>query len=100
MPGPSDGPRQQTLLGMCHHFLHKFPLLDTVRVFKPVLLREINQHIGQTRNLDREIYTIHDDNLGPGSGSDDDVREFILTWKRVCPLLKEVQYEHKSIWTS
>ncbi|KAF7430249.1 hypothetical protein PC9H_005951 [Pleurotus ostreatus] len=95
-----NNPSEQTLLSMCHHFLHKFPLLDTVRVFKPVLLREINQHIGQTRNLDREIYTIHDDNLGPGSGSDDDVREFILTWKRVCPLLKEVQYEHKSIWTS
>lgn len=95
-----DSSRQQMLLSMCHHFLHKFPLLDTVRVFKPVLLREINQHIGQTRNLDREIYTIHDDNLGPGSGSDDDVREFILTWKRACPLLKEVQYEHKSVWTS
>ncbi|KAJ8472361.1 hypothetical protein ONZ45_g16680 [Pleurotus djamor] len=93
-----NNPTEYTLLSMAHRFLFNFPKLETVRVFKPVLLREINQHMGQSRHLDREIYTIHDDSLGPGAADEEDVKELIMTWKKPCPTLKEIQFEYKSVW--
>ncbi|KAL0958470.1 hypothetical protein HGRIS_000609 [Hohenbuehelia grisea] len=93
-----NNPTEYALLSMGHHFLKRLPRLRVMRIFKPVLLREINQNIGERRNLERDIYTVHDTDLGPGAGDDVDVKEYIMTWKKPCPNLKEVQFDWRYKW--